>query len=51
MYSALRRRCWIVRRRLEGWKVMDIAEALRAREKLLTVGGASSVNIGGKIWR
>jgi len=31
--GVLRRRRWIVRRRLEGWKVADIAEALRVSEK------------------
>jgi transposase len=29
----LRRRRWIVRRRLEGWKIKDIADALRISEK------------------
>lgn len=29
----LRRRRWIVRRRLEGWKITDIASALRVSEK------------------
>jgi len=29
----LRRRRWIIRRRLEGWKIRDIAEALRINEK------------------
>ena len=33
MDSILRRRRWIVRRRLEGWKIVDIAEALRVSEK------------------
>jgi len=29
MDSVLRSRRWIVRRRLEGWKIKDVAEALR----------------------
>jgi putative transposase len=29
----LRRRRWIIRRRLEGWKINDIADALRINEK------------------
>jgi transposase InsO family protein len=33
MDQALRRRRWIIRRRLEGWKVNDIADALRISEK------------------
>ena len=33
MDSELRRRRWIVHRRLEGWKIADIAEALRVSEK------------------
>ncbi len=33
MDSVLRRRGWIVRRRLDGWKVSDIASALRISEK------------------
>ena len=28
-----KRRRWIVRRRLDGWKIDDIAEALRVNEK------------------
>jgi len=31
--SMLRRRRWIVRRRLEGWKIKDIADTLRMSEK------------------
>jgi hypothetical protein len=31
--NILRRRRWIVRRRLEGWKIVDIAEALHVNEK------------------
>ena len=33
MDPVLRRRRWIVRRRLEGWKIKDIATALRVSEK------------------
>lgn len=33
MDQTLRRRRWIIRRRLEGWKVNDIADALRISEK------------------
>ena len=33
MDQTLRRRRWIIRRRLEGWKVKDIADALRISEK------------------
>ena len=33
MDPVLRRRRWIIRRRLEGWKIRDIAEALRINEK------------------
>jgi putative transposase len=33
MDDVLRRRRWIVHRRLEGWKIDDIAEALRVSEK------------------
>jgi transposase InsO family protein len=33
MDQTLRRRRWIVRRRLEGWKVRDVADALRISEK------------------
>jgi len=33
MDSVLRRRRWIVRRKLEGWKIVDIAEALHVNEK------------------
>jgi transposase InsO family protein len=33
MDNILRRRRWIVRRRLEGWKIADIAEALHVNEK------------------
>jgi transposase len=29
----LRRRRWTIRRRLEGWKIRDIADALRIDEK------------------
>jgi len=31
--QVLRRRRWIIRRRLEGWKITDIATALRVSEK------------------
>jgi DNA-directed RNA polymerase specialized sigma24 family protein len=31
--SLLGRRRWIIRRRLEGWKIKDIADALRISEK------------------
>lgn len=33
MDSVLRRRRWIIHKRRQGWKVMDIAEALRVSEK------------------
>ena len=33
MDPVLRRRRWIIRRRLEGWKIRDIAEALWVNEK------------------
>jgi len=33
MDSVLRRRRWIVHRRLEGWKIAEIAETLRVSEK------------------
>ena len=33
MDPVLRRRRWIIRRRLEGWKIKDIADALRISEK------------------
>jgi len=33
MDQTLRRRRWIIRRKLEGWKVNEIADALRVSEK------------------
>lgn len=33
MDQVLRRRRWVIRRRLEGWKIKDIATALRISEK------------------
>ena len=48
MVNELRRRRWIVRRRLEGWTVPRIAEALKVSEKTVDRWWGLARNMGGR---